>query len=147
MIYRATKEIEQAFLAVDLKCQIGEREETSHVIAGVSGNECQYRVLYISRDDDSDVSVRVFNLIQFPEEKLPQMLIKTNEMNNKYRFVKFVLDKSDNTIGIEFDFPLSQGNVGEMAKEILFRLMRMIDGNPEKGEQGVYSEFMSAVWS
>lgn len=139
MIYRASREIQDAFTAADLKCQITENGNNSIVRAGVSGQDTEYTVLFISRDDDSDVAVRVYDLVKFNGSKLKSMERVANALNRQYRFVRFVVDKSDNTLGLEFDFPERTPDVGKSAVEIFIRIMKMVDDT--------YKEMMKAIWS
>lgn len=55
-------------------------------------------------------------------------ILFVNEYNNKYRFLKFVLD-ADNDINVEYDLPVSTGDdcLGEMAFEIFIRTIQILD--------------------
>lgn len=138
MIYRATEEIYEEFQQKDFHGRIAEGKESSRVIAGISGKFNSYELQFISYDDDSDVAVRAFDLIKFPEEKLPEIRRLANAYNLEYRFVKFTIDAEHFTVDMGYDFPEHTDNVGELAVECIIRFMRIVDD--------VYPTFMRCVW-
>ena len=87
-------------------------------------------VRMISTDDDMDVAVRVFSLINdIPKAKQDRILRVCNELNNKYRYAKFVLN--DNDLNVEYDFPMavSEDSIGKCACEVFRRLMGIFDNS------------------
>lgn len=136
-MFQASKKIQEAFQAANLKCSVEEQEGRSIVRAGVSGKQTNYRVLFISRDEDNDVEVRVFSLVKFPADKRDAGLNAVNECNRKYRYLKFVID-DDNDVNVEFDFPVRTKEPGSVAVEILIRIMKIVDD--------VYPVFMRSIW-
>ena len=84
------------------------------------------------------MAVRVIALTRVEEEKVPVILPVINELNVKYRFVKFTLDK-DNDINVEYDYPVSCSNPGESAEEIMIRFVQIIDES--------YPSLMRAMWA
>ena len=63
-----------------------------------------------------------------------------NVLNHKIRYTKFYLD-TDGDINVEYDFPMSTPDegIGEMAFEILVRMMQILDTE--------YGIFMKALYS
>ena len=48
---------------------------------------------FLSVDDDNDVRIVLFGLVRdVAEEKQAEMLKAINECNNKFRYIKFILD-------------------------------------------------------
>ena len=87
-------------------------------------------VRMISTDDDMDVAVRVFSLINdIPKAKQDRILRVCNELNNKYRYAKFVLDDDD--LNVEYDIPMaaSEECIGKCACEVFRRLMGIFDSS------------------
>ena len=54
-------------------------------------------------EDCKSVAIRMFDLVKFPESKLPTMLAAINQQNARFRFVKFVIDTNDHTVQAEAD--------------------------------------------
>ncbi len=142
MIYKASKLIAEAFDEKGIKYggQIEEHDDASAVEAGFRiDNGPLVMARFFSSDDDNDVAVRVFGIINVKEEKRQQMLQQINAANCKMRYIKFLLDE-DGDVNAEYDFPakLADEQVGEVAVEIFIRLMKILDD--------VYPDFMRAMW-
>ena len=127
MIYQATQKIADKFTEKNLNYDILDNEKLSAVICGVKSKFVTYKIQFISRDEDNDVAVRAFDLVKFPEDKRTDMLAFANECNSKYRFVKLVVNCTDNTLQMEYDMPLASGDVGEIALEALARIMDVMN--------------------
>lgn len=139
MIYKATQEIADMLRSKNIVCDIAEDDTSSRVICGVNGKYIDYRIQFVSPDDDNDVAIRVFDLVKFPEEKLTTMISFANECNSKYRFIKFVANCGDNSLQMEVDCPQSIQDPGAVALEMVVRILRIVD------ELG--SEMMRRVWA
>lgn len=64
-------------------------------------------------DEDCEaVAIRMFDLVKFPESKLPTMLAAINQQNARFRFVKFVIDTNDHTVQAEADVAFRSHDVG-----------------------------------
>lgn len=139
MIYQATQKIADKFTEKNLNYDILDNEKLSAVICGVKSKFVTYKIQFISRDEDNDVAIRAFDLVKFPEEKRADMLTFANECNSKYRFVKLVVNCTDNTLQMEYDMPLASGDVGEIALEALARIMNVMNKISE--------DMMRRVWA
>ena len=61
----------------------------SVVVCAVNGkNNARYDVVLIFSQDERNVSLRVFNILNFPEEKALDIMKLCNELNGRYRWVK-----------------------------------------------------------
>ncbi|MEE5992854.1 MAG: YbjN domain-containing protein [Oscillospiraceae bacterium] len=138
MIFQATQEIYDAMIEADLKCRIQENDESSAVTAGVRGDNTDFDILFISRDNDADASLRIFNIAKFPAEKMPAVCAAVNECNGKYRYLRFTAD-DDNTVTAAYDFPVNTENVGKGAVELCMRAMNIVDE--------CYPVIMKAIYS
>lgn len=127
MIYQATEIIQKAMQAHDLHCGIEERENTSTVHVGITTDTVSFDALFISRSEENDVAVRIFNIIRFPAEKLDAVFEQVNECNNRFRYLKFVVDTEQYTVDAEYDLLLSEEDPGEPAVEILVRSANIIE--------------------
>ena len=139
-MYRATRNIYDALKKEgNLKVFTEDSEKRSEVWLqfGIK-NGSSYRIRFISTDDDNDVAVRVFGFISVEPECIHKILPVLNALNQKYRYVKFVCD-DDGDINIEYDFPVSASRPEESAKEIMARIVSIIDKS--------YPELMHALWA
>jgi hypothetical protein len=80
----------------------------------------------------------VYSLVKVPDNKVDAMLVKLNQLNNQYRFIRFSLDK-DNEVQVSHDMPMATTNPGDIAVEITIRTAKILDD--------VYPEMMKALWS
>ena len=142
MIYKATKLIKQEMDRQGMKYSVEEFDDRSILFAGFGiDNGPSVRVQFVSTDNDNDVGIRLFGMVNnVAESKVDRMIRVINECNNQYRYVKFVLDK-DRDVNIEYDIPLRSGDttVGAEACEIFVRIMKIADD--------AYPKFMKVIWS
>lgn len=139
-MFQATQKIYDALSASEgFKVYTEERPEGSEAwLQFPVKNGGAYRIRFISRDDDNDVAVRVYSLLSLDEEQSARILPVINKLNNDYRYVKFVLDK-DNDVNIEYDYPMACSNPAESVREIVIRIVKIIDDT--------YPELMRAMWA
>lgn len=137
-MFRATQEIYDAFREEELKCHVVEKAESSYVVAEGRTKLTNLKAMFISKDDDSDVAMRLYDFVQFDEALTEKVMMVTNEINTQYRYLKFYVDTRDNSVTVEWDFPVRCDNVGAVAVEMLFKLIKVTDD--------IYREFMKAIW-
>ena len=142
MIYKATNLIAETFDEKDVKYHIEEKEDFSVVEAGFEVEAGPaLLVRFISKDDDSDVAIRVFGVVhKIPEAKKEAILQVCNSLNKDIRFVKFLL-ADDGSVNLEADLPISveESCVGECCFEYLVRIMSILDHE--------YHRFMEVLYS
>ena len=126
-MYRATREIYEAFQDVGLKCVVKELDHSSVLVAGMTGKTTSFEVYFVSKDNDNDVAVRIFDLVHIDPMLMTPLLHAVNKLNYKYRYAKFVVDEEENCVNIEFDVPLHAENTGAIALELLSRASRAVD--------------------
>ena len=141
MIFAATKAIEAAMKAKDVKFTIDENDKLSIVRISVGADNLSYKISFASSDDDSDVAVRAFSIVRnVPDNKRAAVLEALNEANRRFRYFKFTLDK-DGDVNADFDIPVRtpMSSVGDIAHELLVRSMDIFDK--------VYPDLMKAMWA
>ena len=142
MIYKATNLITKEMDEVGIRYTVRESEDCSRIYAKfLINNGPGLAVQFISRDDDNDVSIRLFRLIgDVSEEKKGKICSVVNECNGKYRFLKFTFDE-EKDVNIEYDLTTtsSDDSVGPQACELFMRIMDVANE--------VYPLFMQAMWS
>ena len=109
----------------------------SVVICGVSGkNNARYEILFFFDGDERTVSLRIFALVNFPEEKTEAVMDIANDLNAHYRWLKFYIDESK--VNAQCDAIINDENSGRICVELMLRTMRIIDE--------IYPRFMHALW-
>lgn len=138
-MFKATKEIAAYLEEKGIKYDVNGNEKLSFVkVRYKCDNLAGIEVVFLSSDDDNDVSVRVMRLVKVPENKRTAVLKVINDLHCRFRYVNFVLDK-DGDVRMDYDMPLRTSNVGAVAKEICSRMVNIGDK--------VYPELMKAIWS
>ena len=140
-VHKATRLIRDEFKEQGYRCRVVVRDEMSALKIVFSGeNAPGVEYIFASTDDDNDVAVRSDALVNVPEAKLSKVIRLLNEFNNRFRFVRFCLDKK-NRVHMEYDMPLeiSDEDVGAVADGILMRMVAICDE--------AYPELMRAVWA
>ena len=97
-----------------------------------------YRIHFISTKEKNDVAVRVFGLLTVEDSHRDKILPVINKLNNKYRYIKFVLD-DDGDVNLEYDFTLRCPDPTVSAEEIVIRMVKIVDES--------YPELMRAMWA
>ena len=137
-MFKATAAIKRAFEDKNIKFRVVEKENISYIEASIRGKVApSVDVCFFSSDDDNDVSVRVVGIVRIPDHKRAAGLEAINQCNNQFRFVKFVLDK-DNDVNLEFDMPVNTLIPGEVATEMLIRMIQILDD--------AYPVLMKTLW-
>ena len=93
--------------------------------------------LLFDEDNDKYVTIRSYSIGNFPKNGRAKALLVCNEMNLKYKWAKFSLDK-DNDIAVQADAMVEIYSVGEYVTELCHRLVNIIDD--------AYPVFMRARW-
>lgn len=138
-MYRMTRAIYEVLRMKDgLKVFTEENAGSSHVWLQFSlKNGGSYKIRFISKDNDNDVSVRIFGLVTVSEAKKTRVLPVINNLNAKYRFVKFVMD-DDGDINLEYDYLVRCPDPAASAVELIIRINQIVDN--------AYPELMRAMW-
>ena len=98
------------------------------VVLGYTCENISTLTLRFFFDEDCEaVAIRMFDLVKFPESKLPTMLAAINQQNARFRFVKFVIDTNDHTVQAEADVAFRSHDVGDICLEYVSRPRRRRD--------------------
>ena len=138
-MYKAIREIRDTFVAKGLKHSVDEVGGAWVLRAGVSGDAASYSFLFIKQDDeDNDVSLRVFDVVKFPEHKKDKGLEVLAKLGRQYRFIRFAMN-DEGEVNAEYDFPMEFSPIGEGAFEMMVRFTDILDN--------CYPELMRAIWA
>ena len=124
-MFKATMAIKEVLSASDVKVYVQENEVYSEAEVNFPlMYSAPIQMRFISTDDDNDVAVRI-DLMRVPGEKTDTVLQLINDFNNKYRYAKFILN-DDNDVYAMYDMPVNSNRVGECAKEMVMRFVKII---------------------
>ena len=128
--YNAIKLLDEMFTAQNLKYTIHETEKYQEIDVpfGIL-NGPSVIIRFVSFNRDNDIMITIPCLVNnIPAEKHSNLLKTLNEMNEEYRFIKFVLN-SENNIDVRYDLPVNTGDesLGEMGFEIFIRIMKIMN--------------------
>lgn len=77
-------------------------------------------------DKGHTVAIRCFRIAHAKQDSLIDILKKCNELNTRFRWVKFVVD-NDNDINVEIDCIVNEETAGEVVLELVQRLCSIVD--------------------
>lgn len=100
-------------------------------------DETTVAVRAVFDDDGHTVAVRCFRLAHAKEDRFIDVLKICNELNNRFRWVKFVIDKDDD-INMEIDCIVNEETAGEVVLELVQRLCSIVDE--------AYPELMNTIY-
>lgn len=98
--------------------------ETGDYFVNVPFDEISITLIFEGDDNGERVAFRS-RLDRCPADRIPDMLITCNELNNAYRWVKFCID-DDNDIMIEDDAIVTEESVGLECLELIFRTVSIV---------------------
>lgn len=138
-MFKATTLIEKEFKKSGIKCSTHEISSFSFVEAGFTGENCTFKLRFISTDNDNDVKVLTEDLVKIPSNKLDSAYKVINSFNAKYKYAKFSVSSS-NAVTAEYDFAVATPSeaVGPIAVETALRFAKIVDDG--------YPEIMRVVW-
>lgn len=88
-------------------------------------------------DDGHTVGIRCYRVACAKEDCFIDVLKTCNELNNRFRWVKFTIDH-DNDVNIEIDCIVNEETAGEVVLELVQRLCSITDK--------AYPELMKAIY-
>lgn len=119
-------------------CQLSEKNERVVRLKFKAENVESVEVLLVFDEDEHSVSCKCYNLCKFPENKKLDMYRICNELNANYRWLKFYVDESDNTITAQLDAVIQVESCGAECYELVGRSVAIADE--------AYPKFMKAIW-
>ena len=115
-------------------------EVNDHVVrVSYTGDNMKSIPVFVFFDENGDNIVQLFCMeIANFKDNMAAGLVACNELNTKYRWVKFYLG-SDNEIICTIDAYLDQYSCGEECRNLVGRVVSIVDE--------AYPTFMRALWS
>lgn len=122
----AAKMVAAYFDSKDLRYSVsGDDEEIIEV--GMSTDYTNVRVKLIFGEDCTDVGLRAYDIAKIPEEKIIDSIICCNQLNSKYRWVKFYFEQDDRTITVSEDAVIDLETAGAECFELFLRMVGIIE--------------------
>ena len=123
----------------NLKVFMNENENGSEVQLSFGlKNSGQYMIRLCNIKEQDDTAIRIFRIISVEKEQIPAILPVLNQINAKYRFVKFYCD-SDGDVNLSYDFFSKDSHPDKCAMEAIIRIVDIMDE--------VYPILMQALWT
>lgn len=120
--YTTTADFLAAMDEVDIKYTFAGTDSDKDEVVTVENTTDEYGDVtfrfYFSEDQD-DVSMRVWNVIDFEEADRVKVLEACNQANYDYRFVTFYVDDNDNSVTLSYDAYLPARASGDICVSVL----------------------------
>ena len=99
-----------------------------HVVVTYSGDNIRGMRIHVSFDKDGDGIIQMYawDIGRFDGDKYAKGLITCNELNAKYRWVKFYLDK-DKDVCVSMDAYIDETTVGQECLSLVRRMVNISD--------------------
>ncbi|MDO4492865.1 MAG: YbjN domain-containing protein [Clostridia bacterium] len=86
-----------------------------------AGNE--YTFTFFFNGNNEEVTILVWNTIAFKESDFSRVLYAVNDLNSGYKWVKFFVDESDNTVTARQDVIVrDNGTAGSVVKDAMIHM-------------------------
>ena len=118
-----------------------ETDDGKALFVGFGGlkNKGDLEILLIFDDDDRAVAIRAVDVATAPENKHAELFRLCSNLNFKYRWVKFYVNKKRGAIAAEDDAVINPDSAGEEIFELILRMAGIVDQ--------AYPEIMKALWT
>lgn len=127
------------FDSIDLSYDLdGENREVIKTGFGGLDNISGVRIIFIFDDDEHSVHLIAPQIVKVPADKFDKIYKVINEINQKFRWVKFYMDK-DGDVMVDADCILDMETCGQECLEIMQRTANIADS--------AYPILMKEIWS
>lgn len=106
-----------------------DEDEDEEITTSFTGDNWDDIFINLFFDEDLEiVSLRCWNIVDFNEKDRAEALERCNQLNDSYKFVKFVMDESDWSVGAEMDVPIREGaESAECVYDALYYIVNIAD--------------------
>lgn len=106
-----------------------ERDDGRSITVPFTGENLKTIPVNLLFDPDGEhiVMADCWDVVKVAENKVEKAYALCNELNEKFRWVKFYVD-SDRDIRVQLDAIMSEDNAGDVCREIVYRMVNIIDG-------------------
>ena len=113
-----------------------DEEGDEQVLISNKGDKVQYTMNLFFESDNSGVNVRIWNLFDFNESRLGEVIYAVNSVNYAYRYTKWYVDESDYSVTVSWDFLLQEDeHAADIILDTIVMMANCVDLGYEKLEQ------------
>ena len=138
MANAAAKMFTSLLEARDMKYELLD-EEKGLVRTGFTLENTKLKIYIEFGEKNSDVHLVGLEFVQVPEDKIESMFKVCNACNQKFRWLKFIVDEKDKTISAEADGVIQLDSCAEETFELMCRMATIVDK--------AYPMFMKSLWA
>ena len=102
-------------------------DNDERVKVSYSLDDTKITVICFFKEDTKSCSMRVWNFIDYEASDANQVIQTLDQLNSKYRWVKFYSDASDNSVTVSLDAVFRNNDVGEICRECLRHIVNICD--------------------
>ena len=125
------------FESKGMHCQTIEGKDNL-LLLNIKAENLEMKVIMDFTEDGGYVTIKIYNLCKFPADKTNQMYKLCSELNKEYKWAKFYVDESDNTLTAQDDAIIQLDTCGAECYELSARLVLIVDE--------AYPKMMKAIW-
>lgn len=119
-------------------CKLSDDNERIVRLSFKADNKESIDVLLAFDENERSVTLKCYNICKFAEEKKAAMYKLCSEVNADFRWLKFYVDESDNTITGQVDAVIQVESCGDECYELVCRSVSIVDE--------AYPQFMKTIW-
>jgi hypothetical protein len=138
MSNEAAKEFKSYLEEKEVLCNFIDEEENV-VRVGWTLKDTELELYFAFGEENYDVHIQGCDFLRVPESRFDKMLAAVNTCNEKYRWVKFTLDRESRQIIAEYDALIRSDIWPDDLFEIMMCMSHIIDA--------AYPKLMKAIWS
>ena len=97
------------------------------VTVGNKGAAFRYDIKYFFDDNLNNTGIRVWNVIEYSAADFAKVVRICNDLNDSYRYAKFIADESDNTVTCSMDLIYRTNDIAEIHWEATLRVVDLLD--------------------
>ncbi len=110
----------------DLHYSVREFDDETGIECNIGMDNTKLSILSIFDNNEKHLSIKIYTLAHTPESRYGQVLMACNDLNKRYRWVKFYLDK-DGDVNAELDAIVDNVTGAEESFELMVRIAQISD--------------------
>ena len=139
-MHQITTDIANHFQKAGLKFAQKEAGELSYLELGFGLKGVNLTIRVLSSGEDQ-IKIQSSDFANFKTDRLAVAYEVANQLNNRFKYVKFRIDPDDGAISCDHDVPSSVINAGQgpkAAEEIVYRMANIVET--------AYPDIMKRIW-
>lgn len=116
-----------------------QNEEDKLIRVGWKLENTKIAMFFFFDEDNTNLHIVGRDFLNMPSDKFEKMCIISNEVNTKFRWAKFTVDKDDEEVLCEMDAVIQLDSCAEEAYELMVRMTQIVDE--------AYAIYMKGLWA